>query len=266
MLPEKALHGVDVAFNALHGEFGEDGGVQRYLEVLKIPYTGSNTVASALAFNKQRTKEAVVKLGVMVPRGVVVNKGPDIEQTAIRVFRTFPHPAIVKPIIGGSSVGTTLAENFHTLRLGLERAFEIAPRALIEEYIKGQEAAVGVIDDFRGEKTYALLPLQIIPPPQSPFYDYDAKYHADTQLVCPGNFSPKIKQELQRISQLVHQQLGLSHYSRSDFVVGKRGIYFLEINTLPGLTAHSHVPRALQAIGSKLSEFLDHVITLARKQ
>ena len=266
MFPERALRGVDVAFNAMHGEFGEDGGVQRLLEVLKIPYTGSGTVASALAFNKQRTKLAVEKLGVKVPRGIVVDKGPDIEEQALHIFRTFPHPAIVKPVIGGSSVGMTLADSFYALKSGLERAFQIAPKVLVEEYIKGKEATVGVIENFRGERSYALFPIEIVPPVKSAFYDYDAKYAGETQLVTPGNFSENEKQELQRIARMAHDTLGLSHYSRSDFIVSKRGIYFLEVNTLPGLTEHSNMPHALKAVGSKLSEFLDHIISLARRK
>ena len=239
MFPERALRGVDVAFNAMHGEFGEDGGVQRLLEVLKIPYTGSDTVASALAFNKQRTKAAVVKLGIKVPRDIVVNSGQDVERTAFEIFRTFPHPAIVKPIIGGSSVGTTLAENFHTLQWGLEQAFKVAPRALVEEYIKGKEATVGVIENFRNHKIYPLLPIEIIPPRSQPFFNYEAKYSGETIERVPGNFTQSEKEQLMQIAQQVHGGLGLSHYSRSDFIVSKRGIYFLEVNTLPGLTKES---------------------------
>ena len=163
MLPERALRGADVAFNAMHGEFGEDGGVQRLFEVLKIPYTGSRTVASALAFNKQRTRVGVEKLGIKIPRGIVVNypqSGKEgIERVAVEIFRTFPHPAIVKPVSGGSSVGITVVDSFHTLQHGLERAFEIAPKALVEEYIRGKDSTVGVIDNFRGEETYALIPI-----------------------------------------------------------------------------------------------------------
>lgn len=239
MLPERALRGVDVAFNAMHGEFGEDGGVQRLLEVLKIPYTGSNAAASSLAFNKQRTRNAVTKLGIKVPQGIVVSKTPDVEKAALQIFRSFPHPAIVKPVVGGSSVGITIADNFHALLYGLEQAFEIAPKALVEEFISGSDATVGVIDHFRNEKTYALLPI-------------------------PDTFTRGEKDQLIDLAKTVHINLNLSHYSRSDFVVSKRGIYFLEVNTLPGLTKESLLPKALQAIGSKLSEFLDHVISLAK--
>lgn len=269
MLPEKALRGADVAFNAMHGEFGEDGGVQRLLEVLKVPYTGSRTIASAVAFNKQRTKQAVEKLGIKVPRGIVVSRparGDEIEKIALTIFRSFPHPAIVKPVVGGSSVGMTFVDNFHTLAWGLERGFEIAPKVLVEEFIKGKEATVGVIEGFRNEKTYALLPVEIVTPQESTFYDYSAKYGGATRLDIPGTFSAADKDALQSAARAVHEGLSLDHYSRSDFIVSKRGIYFLEVNTLPGLTAHSSIPHALGAVGSKLSEFITHVLELARSK
>ena len=126
---------------------------------------------------------------------------------------------------------------------------------------------MGVIDDFRGEKTYALLPIEIIPPPESAFFDYDAKYSGRTTERVPGNFTPAQKEELARIARAAHEALGLSHYSRTDFIVSPRGIYSLEINNAAavGMTDESLFPKAIEAIGSKLPEFLDHVVTLARR-
>lgn len=262
--PEKALRGVDVVVNAMHGEYGEDGQVQSILDALQVPYTGSDAIASALAFNKHKTKEIARELGVKVAHSRLVHEGGDLDQLAHDIFRTFPHPAIVKPVIGGSSVGTTVADSFHALRYGLERAFEVAPEVLVEEFIKGREATVGVVEDFRNEKSYALLPIEIIPPPAASFFDYNAKYGGETQEICPGNFSTDEKHTLMQAARAMHEGLGLSHYSRSDFIVGKRGIFFLETNTLPGLTSESLLPKALHAIGAKVSDFLDHIINLAR--
>lgn len=268
MLPERALRGVDVAFNAMHGHYGEDGEAQRLLEALAIPYTGSSAAASALAFNKQHTKQAIKKLGIKTPKALAVPppQDGDFEKLAFTIFRGFPHPAIVKPVIGGSSVGTTIVDNFHTLAWALKRAHEVAPKALIEEFIRGKEATVGVIDHFRGETTYALMPVEIVPPASRPFFDYHAKYSGESIERVPGHFSHEEKGELAQMAKKVHEGLGLSHYSRSDFIVGKRGIFFLEVNTLPGLTEESLLPKALHAVGSRLSEFLDHVINLARKR
>ena len=260
--PERALRDVDVVFNAMHGEYGEDGQVQTILESFAVPYTGSRPGASALTFNKHLTRQAAHKLGVVVAHALVVDRG-DTEALAHKIFRTFPHPAMVKPVVGGSSVGTTLADSFGALKDGLDKAFAIAPQALVEEFIKGREATVGVISNFRGEKNYALMPVEIVPPKGSRFYDYDAKYIADTRLVCPGNFTQEEKRHLATLARLIHEGLGLAHYSRSDFIVGRRGIYFLEVNTLPGLTDHSNIPQALRAVGAKFPDFLDHIIALA---
>lgn len=267
--PERALSGIDVALNAMHGEYGEDGEAQKLLDMLGVPYTGSNARASALAFNKARTKQEVKKLGVRTPRALLVDiddaRG-DTENLAFRIFRTFPHPAIVKPVIGGSSVGTTVVDNYHALALALGAAFSISPQVLVEEFIRGREATVGVIDDFRGEKIYGLFPIEIIPAKGRPFFDYHAKYSGESIERVPGHFTSEEKAELTRLAKLVHEGLGLAHYSRSDFIVSRRGIYFLEINTLPGLTEESLLPKAIHAVGSKLSEFLSHVVSLAKQK
>lgn len=268
MLPERALRGVDVAFNIIHGEYGEDGQLQRILDALAVPYTGSDAFASSLAFNKQSTKEVVSKLGIKVAHGVMLDKDAteDVEQAAVSIFRNFPHPAVVKPAIGGSSVGTTVVHNFHALEPALHKAFAISPKILIEEYVAGKEATVGVIDGFRNEKTYALLPIEIIPPKKHGFFSYDAKYSGETIERVPGNFSPEEKKELMTQARMVHEAMGLSHYSRSDFIVAKRGIYFLEVNNAAGcgMTEESLFPKAVGAVGAKLSDFLTHVVELAR--
>ena len=269
--PDKALRNVDVAFNALHGEYGEDGRIQRELDLLGTPYTGAGSIASALSFNKQRTKDMVAALGIKVPHGAVLSRpadvSPDIlEREALTLFRSFPMPAMVKPIVGGSSIGMTFANDFSSLFAGLENAFEMSPRALVEEFIRGREATVGVIDDFRGESLYALLPAEIVPHQSHSFFDYEAKYDGSTLELCPGRFTESEKQELMDAARRAHQALELSHYSRSDFIVSRRGIYFLEANSAAGvgLSKESILPKALQAVGTKLSDFLSHIIELAR--
>lgn len=269
--PERALRGVDVAFNVIHGEYGEDGRLHNVLDSLAVPYTGADAVASMLAFDKARTKQAVKKLGLKTPRAILVtieDAQDDIEKLAFDIFRSFPHPAIVKPAIGGSSVGITVVNNFHTLSWALGQAFAISPRVLVEEYIKGREATVGVIDNFRGEKTYVLMPIEIIPPTSRPFFDYDAKYSGETIERVPGNFTAGEKEELTQAARTAHEALGQTHYSRSDFIVSRRGIFFLETNNAAavGMTRESLFPKALHAIGAKLGDFVDHVVTLAQSE
>ncbi len=267
--PEKALRGVDVAFNVIHGEYGEDGQLQRILDATAVPYTGSDAFASALAFNKQHTKDVVSKIGIKTAHSFLLDREAteDIEKAAFDLFRTFPHPAVVKPAIGGSSVGASVVHTFHDLEPAIHKAFAVSPKVLVEEFIRGKEATVGVIDHFRGERTYALLPVEIIPPQKHGFFSYDAKYSGETLERCPGNFTAQEKEELMTQARMAHEAMGLSHYSRSDFIVSKRGIYFLEINNASGvgMTSESLFPKAIAAIGSKLSDFLSHVVELARK-
>lgn len=267
--PERALRGVDVAFNALRGHMGEGGEVARLLQKLSVPYAGSRGVASALAFNKQHAKQEVKKLGVRTPRALVVSiddVGGDTERLARDIFRTTPLPAMVKPVFGGSSLGVGFAGSFHALVAALDDAFAHSPKVLVEEYIHGREASVGVLDDFRGEKTYTLLPVEIVPTPGSTFFDYTAKHGGAQGVVrAPGRFTEVEKDELARMARSVHEGLGLEHYSRADFVVSRRGIYFLEVNTGPALAEASPFHHALGAVGSSLSHFLNHAISLAQQ-
>ena len=267
--PERALSGVDVAINVVHGEYGEDGTLQRILEALTVPYTGADALTSALAFNKHRTNSEARRLGITVAHNALIDsaKVTDLHKTALNIFRSFPHPFIVKPVMGGSSVGITKVNNFDALEFALHKAFTVSPQALVEEYIPGKEATVGVIDDFRNEKLYALMPVEIVPPAASPFFDYDAKYSGQTIERVPGHFSAQEKRDLMEAAKAVHQGLGLRHYSRSDFIVSPRGIYFLEVNPAAGIgmTPESLFPKALQAVGARTADFFDHIIQLPQK-
>src|SRR3989344_4360190 len=237
---ELALKGVEVAFNALHGPYGEDGSLQRTLEKLDVPYTGSGPFASAIAFNKHHAKETLARPGVKVAHGQAVERG-DTEKLAHQLFRTMPHPVIIRPAGGGMGAEATKAESFEALQFGLDRVFDLSPRALVEEYIKGKEAAVGVIDGFRGEETYALVPQ-------------------------PSTFTHEEKAALTDAAKKVHRGLELSHYSHSDFVVSKRGIYFLAVHTQPKLAKGSVLHDALAAVGAKLGDFVEHVLSLAKRR
>ena len=176
-----------------------------------------------------------------------------------------PPPWVIKYPSGGSSVGVFVARNFEDLEGVLEKAVSFSPKILVEEYIMGREATCGVIDEFRNQKHYALPVIEIIPPVKSDFFSYDAKYGGETQELCPANFDMAVKKEIEKLAVLAHNSIGARHYSRSDFIVSKKGIYILEINTLPGLTAESLLPKALNAVGSSHKELLEHLITLALK-
>lgn len=264
--PHRALAHVDVVFNALHGEYGEDGDVQEVLDAHAIPYTGSGRFASAMAMNKAAAKGMLADAGIKTPYYRILRSAEvgSISRLAHELHRTFPQPCIIKPLAQGSSVGMTLARTLSELLDALDAGFGVADTLLVEEFIQGREATCGVIEHFRGERQYALLPVEIIPPAESPFFDYYAKYSGASREICPGNFSRAEKEAVQELSQTVHAALGLRHYSRSDFIIHpRRGIYFLEVNTLPGLTSESLLPKALRAVGCELPQFLEHVISLA---
>lgn len=282
--PEQILKHVDVLFNALHGEFGEDGKIQALLDTYKAAYTGSGALSSAIAMNKVLTKKHLahhatqggvgkIKTAVhLVLRKDDVAKvatvfADAVKKKAVEIFKTFPHPAVVKPASAGSSIGVSIVSTLKQLEAAIHSAFEYGDTVLIEEHIAGKEATCGVLDHFRGEKHYVLPPVEIRKSASSPFFDYEAKYGGATEEVCPGNFTAAESAEIQRMAREVHRSLGLKHYSRSDFIVHpRRGVYFLEVNTLPGLTEHSLFPKAMQAVGSGLTELVEHLVELATRK
>jgi D-alanine-D-alanine ligase len=273
---EKIIHKVDVIINALHGDYGEDGKVQQELEQWKIPYTGSGPFASAVGYNKFLTKQEFAKLGINTPRHILFPAyqkdfdGPRDEyatKKAREVWERLPPPWIVKPLTGGSSMGVHVCKTFQSLVDAFQVGVNENVSVLVEEFIKGKEATVGVIDEFRGKKIYTLPPIEIRIPKTATFFDNEVKYNGQSQEICPGNFTDEEKAELERLASLIHTGLGLSHYSRSDFIIHpKRGIFALEVNTLPGLTNESLMPKALAAVGSNLPEFIEHIIKLAKER
>lgn len=265
MTPERALTGVDMAWNILHGAPGEDGSLQRTLDRLGVPYTGSAALPSALAFNKALTKDLLKKHDIAMPRHVILAVSPELERDAQEAFKKFSPPVIVKPVASGSSVGVSLAHTFGEFWDAVKRAFAESSQVLVEEFIKGKEATAGVIEGLRGTKHYTLLPVEIIPPASHDIFDYDAKYSGETTERVPGHFTREESAELQRVAALVHEALGLRDYSRSDFVVSPRGVYFLEVNNAAGvgMTNESLLPKALAAGGVSVDEFLKHVTQAA---
>jgi D-alanine-D-alanine ligase len=262
MTPERALADSDVAINVLHGQYGEDGSVQRILDRIGTPYTGAGAYAAAVSLNKPLSKEILAKLGVKMPRHKLLRVSPDLEKEAREAFRAFSPPVIVKPSSAGSSVGMTLAKTYDEFMEGVRRAFEHSSSVLVEEYITGKEATAGVVEGLRGEKIYSLLPIEIIPPPKAAFFDREVKYNGETIERVPGNFSKEETAEIQRLAKLAHEALGQRGYSRTDFIVSPRGVYFLETNSAAGvgLTSESLLPKSLAAVGISFHEFLDHII------
>ena len=259
----KLANNVDVIFNALHGEYGEDGTVQRELEQFGIPYTGSSAFSSAAAMNKAIAKYYFKQGGMMIPQSSVVKSDEDIEVSALRIFRKMPGPYVVKPASSGSSIGVLIVNNFESLVGALKETLESYAMAIVEEHIRGREITCGVIDGMMSGEPYATLPVEIIPPEGSKFFNYEVKYSGDTLEVCPANLLSSTTKKIQEHAIRAHKSLGMRHYSRSDFILSKRGLYILETNSLPGLTQESLFPKALSSAGLELPEFFDYVLTLA---
>lgn len=264
--PERALRQLDAVLIGLHGEYGEDGEVQKLLERFGIPYAGADSFASYLAMHKVMAKQHAREAGLLTPDFRHIERAEDSESAAVEVTRAFHQPVVVKPIGWGSSVGVSIVGGYAEVLGAIRTLFESgAAGVLVEEFMRGKEATVGVVEGLRGEELYTLPTVEIIPP-SNDFFSYDAKYSGASREICPGNFSRVETEELQRLARAAHRALGLRHYSRSDFIVTPKGVYYLETNTLPGLTEQSLLPKSLASVGVSLPEFLSHLVNLARSR
>ncbi len=265
--PHDIASKIDVAFNALHGTYGEDGKIQAFLEAHRMPFTGSGSLGSAVGMNKILSKKVFERHGIKSPYWTEVSSErvqKEREAVAKELFTTFILPAVIKPASSGSSVGVSVVRTYSELFTALNLAAQHGDTILIEEFIPGIEATCGVIEGFRGHELYALPPIEIRP--HAGFFDYQAKYEGKSHEIVPATFSETIKKTLENLAQQIHRALALKHYSRSDFIIHpRRGVYVLEVNTLPGLTSESLVPKALRAVGSDLHELVEHLVGLALK-
>ncbi|HQU07651.1 MAG TPA: ATP-grasp domain-containing protein [Candidatus Paceibacterota bacterium] len=263
--PHRALRQVDVVLNALHGEYGEDGEVQKVLERNGVPYTGADSFASYLAAHKALAKERAREVGLKTPRYTLIEARTGDDRHIVESVRSFSQPMVVKPLRWGSSIGVSVVTGYAKL---YEAVVDLLARGaggvLVEEYIRGREATVGVVENLRGEELYTPPPVEIVPPEKEEFFSYSAKYSGGAREVCPAPFTRAISNELMQAARTVHTALGARHYSRSDFIVAPNGVYYLETNTSPGLTNESILPKSLAAAGISLPYFFEHLVNLAR--
>jgi len=263
--PEQVLASADVVFIAMHGTYGEDGTVQKICERLHVPFTGSNAFPSSIAFNKDATKKHLRASGIKMPKHVRVEAdifdSYDIFINALTksVGKSF----VVKPLSSGSSYGVHMASSVDALHSILETVFAEYDTCLIEERIDGIEATCGILEQFRDAKHYILPPIEIIPPATHQFFSTDVKYNGSTAEICPGRFSFSVREAIGNAALIAHTTLGLSQYSRSDFMIKDDEVYFLEVNTLPGLTSESLFPKAAAAVGLSFTQLVDHLVCSA---
>lgn len=259
--PQQALERTDMVFNAMHGEYGEDGKVQQILESMNIPFTGSGAFGSAMAMNKARAKKVFDQHDIQTPFAKVISNTASSEEIAFTIFRSFPMPVILKPISKGSSIDVIVVKDFHSLVSSLDYLFERYDQILMEEFIHGKEATVGVMDKFRDQEQYACIPIEISK--QGDFLDYESKCSPDINNVCDTTLSKDEKEKLQELAIKAHQVLNLRHYSRSDFIIHpRRGIFLLETNSLPELTPDSLYAKGFEQTGATYESLLDHLVEM----
>ncbi len=244
----------DAVFIALHGRGGEDGTVQGMLEVLGVRYTGSGVLASALAMDKAMAKRVLSGVGVRMPQDVTLRHGETLPRESL------PLPLIVKPNAQGSTIGMTIVREQSEMQAALAAAFEYDDTVLVEQFIIGTEITVPIL----GNAALEVLPIVEIVP-NGGFYDYKAKYTAgETEEIVPARISETVAAEARRIATLCHQTLGCRGMSRTDMIVTAEGeVYTLEVNTIPGMTPTSLLPRSAEAAGYSFSQLLDRLIALA---
>jgi len=252
---------IDVAFPALHGRYGEDGTLQGLLELLGVPYVGSGPLASALAMDKEMAKEVLAADGIPVPDGLLVHArdfDADPDGTAAAAAARFL-PAVVKPSREGSSIGVHIVETASEMRPALAEAFTHDIEVVVEERAVGTEVSVGVI----GNRELTVLPvIEIVS--KHAFFDFAAKYDSEaTEEICPARIPPPLAAHVQELAARAHRALGCRGLSRTDLILTTHGPVVLELNTLPGMTINSLLPKAAQAAGISFAELLDRLITLA---
>lgn len=257
----------DVAFIAMHGEYGEDGTVQALLEAEKLPFTGSSAATSALAMNKYLSLRMFQDHGFVVPHSFIVSREEWLKSPGDRpkIFDNARHyagyPFVVKPNASGSSVAVAIVKNPEEFVCAMEDALGHSRHALIQSYVRGREVTCGVLDHGFPESAFALLPTEIVPR-RSEFFDYGEKYRADgAHEITPARFPAPVLQHIERLAVALHKLLRCRGFSRADFIIDDHSHAFvLEINTIPGLTEQSLLPKAAAAHGISFPALLDLLV------
>ena len=246
------LSDYELVFNALHGGVGENGTVQGLFECLKISYTGSGVFASSVCMNKHFSKTIVSQMGYKTPDWILLRKGEKIP--LIDYF-----PIIVKPNSQGSTVGLTLVENREALEKAIGHAFEYDVEVLLETFISGRELTVSIVGN-------EILPIvEIIP--SNRLYDYECKYsHGMSHYICSPKLSDNLSDEIKETGENIYKQIGCTNYGRIDFRLNEDNIpWFLEVNTLPGMTGTSLLPMAAHEIGWSFDFLIETIVNEAMR-
>lgn len=267
-LPEDAVRslrrwGVDLFFLALHGPGGEDGSIQGFFETLGLRYIASGVHTSALAMDKPLSKTFLAAHGVRTPASLVIGRNEwrrDREGTMARIRATIDVPCFVKSVRLGSSVGVRRADDLQSLCSSVDAVLDVSPESvMIERLIEGREFSCPVLGN--AHSLLRPLPLVEIKPITAVFFDYGAKYEpGGAEEICNPVLDPEVAQEIRAVSLRVHDLIGARGFSRSDFILDDEGIWFLEVNTIPGLTAQSILPRSAETEGIPFKDLVTEII------
>jgi len=249
---------IDLAFIALHGKMGEDGMMQGLLEMLEVSYTGSGVLASALAMHKISSKKIFIKHKLATPSFVFFTKS-EYKKAKKDILSEIKVPCVVKPNDSGSSVGISVVKKRDNLEKAIKKALTESDEIIVEKFIEGVELTVPVLD----KKTLPVV--EIIP--KKDFFDYQAKYEEEwCDEIVPARISTEITKKVQKIALEAHQSLYCRHYSRVDIILDRKGkLWVLEVNSLPGMTPNSLIPKSAAVAGINFPQLLDKIINLARK-
>lgn len=246
-------HGIDVVFIAMHGPFGEDGTIQGLLELMGVHYTGSGVLASALGMDKIYSRKLFTQADLKTPKYVVIKKGE------ISKIKDLKFPLFVKPNNQGSSVGITRVNKSKDLKKAVTFAHKYSNLALVEEFISGTEITCAIIGN---DKPKALPLVEIVP--KKEFFDYEAKYNERLcDEIVPARISKTLTKKAQGAALTAYQILGCRGFGRVDMIIKGNNVYILEVNTIPGLTSLSLVPKAARAAGLSYPKLLDKIIAYA---
>ena len=249
--------GADVVFIAMHGPYGEDGTIQGMLELAGVPYTGSKVLASALGMDKVKFRQVLKSENIPIPKYIVVKKG----DKKINLSSLGKAPYFVKPFDQGSSVGASIVRTRKGLKKALKLSFSYSDIALIDEYLEGLEVTCGILGNENPEP----LPVVEIRPLKGEFFDYESKYtESGAEEIVPARISKSLTKKVQKIALEVYKAIDARGFARVDFILKNGKIpYVLEINTIPGLTPMSLLPKAAKAGGYSYGQLLDKIIQYA---
>ncbi|NNK12469.1 MAG: D-alanine--D-alanine ligase [Flavobacteriaceae bacterium] len=250
----------DCVFNAIHGSPGEDGLMQAYFELLQLPQTSCGYYQAALTFNKRDLLSVLKPYGVKMANSYYLNQGEEINEDEI--LRKVGLPCFVKANRAGSSFGITKVHKPEELIHGIEHAFKEDPEIIIESFLEGTEVSVGVIT-YQGKTT--VLPITEIVS-ENDFFDYEAKYQGKSQEITPARISDKEKEAVTQIAKMVYNTLGMTGYTRSEFILISGVPHMLEMNTTPGLTEKSILPQQALAAGISLADLFESAVKEALEE